>query len=63
MRDHPREVEDFTIPFLWSAGVLLFCALFALWAAVGLPMTVLVCLLLARLIDRLPTQSGCVRRS
>lgn len=30
-------MEDYTVPFLWMAGLLTFIALFALWAAWGLP--------------------------
>lgn len=33
---HPhRAVEDFTVPFLVSAGVLSFMALFVVWAIFG----------------------------
>lgn len=34
-------VEDFTIPFLVSFGVVLFCALVALFSFVGMPLTLL----------------------
>lgn len=33
---HPREVENYTNAFLVSAFVLIFVALFAIWAAFGL---------------------------
>lgn len=40
MRDYePRRpagrVEDYTVPFLWMAGVVVFMGLIALWAANG----------------------------
>ncbi len=35
-------VEDYTTPFLWAAGMLLFVALFALWANFGLAFVLIV---------------------
>ena len=48
----PGEVEDFTAAFLVSFGVLVFMALFAVWAAWGLPAAILAALAGDRLIGR-----------
>lgn len=42
---------DFTLAFLWSFGVLLFIALFAIWALWGLVVAGLVGWLADRLIN------------
>ena len=58
MRDeHPKEVEDFTKPFLVMFGLLLFMALFAIWAAFGYLVSLLSGLGVNALIDRLPRRS------
>ena len=49
---HAGHAPDYTVPFLWTAGVLVFIALFAIWATWGMP-AVLICAVLAdRLIAR-----------
>ena len=45
-------VEDFTVPFLVVAGVLLFVALFAIWAVSGLATALIVAFLTDRIILR-----------
>lgn len=45
-------MEDYTVPFLWSAGVLALIALFALWATWGLPAAVIAAVAADRLILR-----------
>ena len=45
-------MEDYTGAFLVAAGVLLFVALFAIWAAWGLGATVILALLADRLLLR-----------
>ncbi|NKB26622.1 MAG: hypothetical protein GKR99_03240 [Rhodobacteraceae bacterium] len=35
-QQHPGRVEDYTMPFLVSVFVLIFIALFAIWAWAGL---------------------------
>lgn len=58
MRDYePRQpagrVEDFTVPFLWMAGLLVFMGLFALYAMFGFLMSLASALVLRGLIDLL----------
>ena len=58
MRDYePRRpagrVEDFTVPFLWMAGVVVFIGLFTLWAIFGFLMPLAGALVLRGLIDLL----------
>jgi len=58
MRDYePRRpvgrVEDFTVPFLWMAGVVVFMGLFTLWAMFGFLMPLAGALVLRGLIDLL----------
>ncbi len=38
-------MEDYTVPFLIAAGVLCFVILFAIWAAWGLPVALLLAFL------------------
>jgi hypothetical protein len=45
-------LEDYTVPFLWSAGALIFIGLFALWAIWGLPLILVLALLAHRLLPR-----------
>jgi len=46
-------MEDYTGAFLISAGVLVFIALFAIWAAFGLPVTLILAVISERLMRRL----------
>lgn len=46
-------LEDYTGPFLVVAAVLCFVALFAIWAAFGLPFTVVVAVLTDRVFQTL----------
>ena len=46
-----KQVEDFTTPFLWSAFVVVFMALFVIWAFWGL----IVAGLVSWVADRLMT--------
>ena len=48
---HPQEVENYTTAFLASFGVIIFMALFAIWAIWGL----LIAGLLSWIADRLMT--------
>ena len=48
--NHPKEVEDYTTAFLASFGVLVFMALFAIWAIWGLIMAGIVSWLADRLM-------------
>ncbi|MEM9971695.1 MAG: hypothetical protein AAF762_11450 [Pseudomonadota bacterium] len=50
-KTHPTEVADYTNAFLASFGVLVFIALFAIWAIWGL----LIAGLLSWIADRLMT--------
>jgi hypothetical protein len=45
-------LEDYTGPFLVVAGVLCFIVLFALWAAWGLPVVIVLSVLADRLLLR-----------
>ena len=45
-------VEDFTAPFLWTAGLLLFVVLFAIWAAYGMGTVLIVSALADVLLKR-----------
>ena len=45
-------LEDYTVPFLVVAGVLCFLALFAIWAAWGLPGAIILAVLADRAIPR-----------
>lgn len=55
MRDsHPKEVEDYTKPFLVMFGLLLFMALFAIWAAFGYAVSLLSGVGLNALINKMP---------
>jgi len=47
-RTHPRQVENYTTPFLVTFGFLLFAGFFAIWSVWGL----LACALAAWLADR-----------
>ena len=58
MRDfEPRRpagrVEDFTQPFLWMAGLVVFIGLFTLWASFGYLVALAAGLVLRGLIDLL----------
>lgn len=58
MRDfEPRQpagrVEDFTVPFLWMAGLIVFMGMFALWAMYGYLVALASALVLRRVIDLL----------
>ena len=48
--NHPKEVEDYTTAFLASFGVLVFMALFAIWAIWGLIMAAIVSWIADRLM-------------
>ncbi len=59
MRDYePRQpagrVENFTVPFLWMAGLLVFMGLFTLYAMYGFLTSLASALVLRGLIDLLP---------
>lgn len=54
MPHHPREVEDFTKPFLVMAGVVLFTGLFMLWAAFGYLASLATSAVVHAAIHRLP---------
>jgi len=45
-------VEDFTAPFLVTAGVLCFVGLFAVWAWFGLPFAIVLAWMADRLVLR-----------
>lgn len=58
MRDfEPRQpagrVEDFTVPFLWMAGLIVFMGMFALWAMYGYLVALASALVLRGVIDLL----------
>lgn len=55
-RDHPTAVEDFTGPFLVSAGVVMFVGLIVLWAMFGYAIALLSGLVIRRAIDLLPNR-------
>ena len=48
--NHPKEVENYTAAFLASFGVLVFMALFAIWAIWGLIMAGIVSWIADRLM-------------
>ncbi len=49
-------VENYTKPFLWMAGIVLFLALFALWAAYGYLASLATALVVRIGIAVLPTE-------
>ena len=49
-------VENYTIPFLWMAGLVVFLGLFVLWAAYGYLASLVTAFFLRLGIDRLPRQ-------
>lgn len=55
-RRHPDPVEDYTVPFLVSAGVLLFIAFFAITVAAGFVWALATAALIDAGIRRLPRQ-------
>jgi len=54
--NHPREVENFTGPFLVSAGMVVFVGLIVLWASFGYVAALVSGFVLRRLIDWLPVR-------
>lgn len=54
MPHRPKPVENYTNPFLVMAGVVLFTALFMLWAFFGYVASLATSVLVHLAIDRLP---------
>ena len=49
---HGRQVEDFTVPFLWVAGALTFMALVAISVVWSLPAALIIAVAVDRVIPR-----------
>jgi hypothetical protein len=54
MQHNTREVENYTMPFLVMAFVLLFMAMFTLWAIFNFAVSLVTGLVVHLAIDRLP---------
>ena len=51
-----REVENYTVPFLWAAALVVFIGLFTIWATFNFAMSLLTGFILHQVIKFLPTR-------